>query len=47
MIKRNKRTVIHSLLTSNLKMAAEPPKIAEAKCSHKRMLRPEESKPPR
>lgn len=28
-------------------MAAEPPKIAEAKCSHNRMLRPEESKPPR
>ena len=28
-------------------MAVEPPKIAEAKCSHRRTLRPEDSKPPR
>lgn len=37
----------YNLLTSNLKMAAEPPKIEDAKCSHNRMLRPEESRPPR
>lgn len=33
--------------TSNLKKAMEPPKIEAAKCSHKRMERPEESRPPR
>ena len=27
-------------------MAVEPPKIAEAKCSYRKMLRPEESKKP-
>lgn len=35
------------LLTSNLKMAADPPKIAEANCNHMSMESPEDSKPPR
>ncbi len=30
-----------------MKTAAKPPKIAEAKCSQRRMVRPEESTPPR
>ena len=29
-----------------MKTAAEPPKIAEAKCNQRRMVRPEESTPP-
>lgn len=36
-----------SNLTSNLKIAVEPPKIEEAKCNQRRMDKPEESKPPR
>lgn len=33
--------------TSNLKSAAAPPKMEEAKCTHIRRDNPEESKPPR
>ncbi|GER50594.1 transmembrane protein 252 [Striga asiatica] len=33
--------------TSNLKRPIEPPKIEDAKCNHRRMERPEESRPPR
>jgi len=42
-----KNFIARDTLTSNLKRAADPPKMEDAKCSHRRMERPDESKPPK
>lgn len=41
------RLVVNNVHTSNLKRAALPPKMEEAKCSQKRMETPDERKAPK